>query len=204
MQDQRNAGGDVGCVVIDLKTRRRARSCPSEPASPLADRQAANAIYAKLADVIERGLPTLSDQSADHPYLERAMIAARTRAANPLCLTDKLRRAGTPQHRDRWEVERERRNVWTQMPRDRRESLLLHALDDERLILRELTSRMNTELGTPDHERYSTVYEGDVRNLVMRMFRAGLLERVEETFRNKPRHRYFRKRGHHDDEAGES
>jgi hypothetical protein len=110
---------------------------------------------------------------------------------------------------------RERRNVWAQIPRERRESLLFQVLGDERLILRELTSRLNAELGTPDRKS-SSVDDGNVRSLVMRMFHAGQLERAEETFKNKPRYRYFRKRGldgpivdlerayHHDDEGGES
>jgi hypothetical protein len=86
------------------------------------------------------------------------------------------------------------------MQRERRESLLFQVLGDERLILRELTSRLNAELGTPDHEPYSAlvaepVYQGNVRSLVMRMFHAGQLERVAESFKNKTRYRYFRKRG---------
>jgi hypothetical protein len=90
---------------------------------------------------------------------------------------------------------RERRDVWAGTPRERRESLLFQVLGDERLILRELTSRMNAELGTPDHGPHSAVYQGHVRSLVMRMFHAGQLERAGETFKNKPRWRYFRKRG---------
>jgi hypothetical protein len=127
--------------------------------------------------------------------------------------TDEQKEQKDRQRRELAERLRERRNVWAGMRRERRESLLFQVLGDERLILRELTSRMNAELGTPDHESNSTVYQGDVRTLVMRMFHAGQLERVAESFKNKTRYRYFRKRGlngpivdleraYHDDERG--
>jgi hypothetical protein len=82
----------------------------------------------------------------------------------------------------------ERRDVWKRMPREQRESALFQVLGDERLTIRELASRLGTEV-----DEY--IYEGNLRPLVMAMFHGGQLERVEETFRNKPRHRYFRKRG---------
>jgi hypothetical protein len=82
----------------------------------------------------------------------------------------------------------EAQDAWKRIPRERRESLLLHVLGDERLILRELTSRLNAELGSPDRTDAVgrtvpgwspiAVYEGNVRNLVRRMNRAGQLDRA--------------------------
>jgi hypothetical protein len=102
-------------------------------------------------------------------------------------------------------------SVWREMPMERRESFLFQALRDERLTLREITARLNVVLDAPEGE--FIVYQSNVRSLVMRMLRAGQLERVAETFKNKTRFRYFRKRGldgpivdleraFHDDERG--
>jgi len=88
----------------------------------------------------------------------------------------------------------ERRDGWRRTPKERRESLLLHALGDDRLVMREITARMNVEL-TPKRARYRTLCETDVRGLVNRMFRGGQLDRVEDPFKNKVRYRYFRKSG---------
>jgi hypothetical protein len=79
------------------------------------------------------------------------------------------------------------------IPRAHRESLLLQVLGDERLILRELTERLNAELGFPSRANPNhAVHQGQVRSLVRHMFRTGQLERAEESFQNKPRNRYFR------------
>lgn len=106
---------------------------------------------------------------------------------------------------ERWERRREHAaeasNAWDRLPVPARESLLLHMLAGERLIIPELTSRMNAELGYPPgtDERGgaspSAVYGSQVRRLVTRMHRAGQLDRVAEPAPGaKIRHRYFRNR----------
>jgi hypothetical protein len=77
----------------------------------------------------------------------------------------------------------------------RRESLLLHVLGEDRLTIRELTSRLNSELGYPSPEnRNHAVFEHNVRSILRRLLRTGQLERASESFENKIRHRYFRRR----------
>lgn len=98
---------------------------------------------------------------------------------------------------ERWErkleVEDEAKGSWRQLSAAARESLLLQVLGDERLILRQLTDRLNAELGHPT--KPVAVYQGHVRSLVMRMFGAGQLEREPETFnKTHTRYRYFRRR----------
>jgi hypothetical protein len=94
---------------------------------------------------------------------------------------------------------READEVWRQTPRERRETLLFQVLGDEALILRELTERMNGELGFPQPpgtRAPRAVYDGSVRSLVQRMLRDGQLERESETFnKTHMRYRYFRRRG---------
>jgi hypothetical protein len=94
---------------------------------------------------------------------------------------------------------READEVWRQTPRERREVLLFQVLGDEALILRELTERMNGELGFPQPpgtRAPRAVYDGSVRSLVQRMLRDGQLERKSETFnKTHMRYRYFRRRG---------
>ncbi len=80
--------------------------------------------------------------------------------------------------------------VWTRRPVAVRESLLLRVLGEDRLIIRELTSRLNAELGSAE-KRLPTLYEGNVRRLVMRMLRTGQLEREPEAFKGKTRYRYY-------------
>jgi hypothetical protein len=94
------------------------------------------------------------------------------------------------------EQARQARDAWTRIPVAARESLLLRVLGDERLIIPDLTSRVNAELGYPSGpEAAPAVCVGDVRHLVTRMHRAGHLERVAEPAPGANiRHRYFCKR----------
>ena len=88
--------------------------------------------------------------------------------------------------------------LWQQMPRERREALLFQALGDERSVIRELTDRMNRELGYPRVEgayRVRALYGNEVGSLVKRLWRSGQLDRDAEIFNvNHMRYRYFRKR----------
>jgi hypothetical protein len=107
--------------------------------------------------------------------------------------------------------ERAERQVWLRTPRERRETLLLHALGDERLTRGEIAERINQELRATD--RSAAVYVDDIRPLALRMVREGQLDRISELFQGKPRYRYSHKRrlegpivelerAYHDDEAG--
>jgi hypothetical protein len=91
---------------------------------------------------------------------------------------------------------RELENNWRRIPAERRESMLLQVLGNERLLIREMTSRLNVELlgveGKGPHGKHRALYESNVRSLVMRMLRSGQLDRTAETFRNKTRYRFFR------------
>ncbi|MDQ6779175.1 MAG: hypothetical protein M3071_23795, partial [Actinomycetota bacterium] len=88
---------------------------------------------------------------------------------------------------------REAHAAWA-IPPARREGLLLQVLGDERLVIRELTDRLNAELRFPSSEnRWYAVYQSHVRSLLMRMVREGQLERTPEMFKNKVRYRYSRK-----------
>jgi hypothetical protein len=81
---------------------------------------------------------------------------------------------------------RERRDAWFKMPWDVRERLLLEALGDKRLTVREIEQGMKAlpEFG-------GEIYTNDVRALAERMISSGRLDRVNDPFRNKPRWRYF-------------
>ncbi len=73
------------------------------------------------------------------------------------------------------------------MPRERRETLVLHVLGDDRLVIREITGRMNAELSYPQSESESRVralYGSEVTNLVKRLWRESQLEREAETFKS--------------------
>jgi hypothetical protein len=70
---------DGGCVVIDLKSRRRETVKPSRP-DPHEDRAVADRILHKLALILEQDLATLSPSSPDLPHLQRMLAAARRRA----------------------------------------------------------------------------------------------------------------------------
>ncbi len=83
-------------------------------------------------------------------------------------------------------------DVWKRTPTERREGMLLEALGSERLLIRELMLRVNTELLGGVERKHRAVYESNIRSLVMRMVRDGQLERTPETFLNKTRYRYFR------------
>ena len=85
--------------------------------------------------------------------------------------------------------------VWKATPAERRESLLLQVLGDEYLIIRELTSRLRTELGYLQEADGATVYDSDVRRQAEKMLHAGELDRLAERFGGgaKFRWRYFRK-----------
>jgi hypothetical protein len=89
---------------------------------------------------------------------------------------------------------RECRNAWKRIPAERRESLVLQVLGAERLIIRELASRMNNEMGWAE-SRPGNIHESDVRPVVRRMLHADQLERVAEPFKGSVRYRYFRKQG---------
>jgi hypothetical protein len=121
-------------------------------------------------------------------------------------LSDALERAdrdGALQERvKRYRQERdEAEDAWRQLSAPARESLVMRVLGDERLIIPELVSRMNAELGYPDGRDEGgrttpiAVFVSDVRRVVTRMHRAGHLDRVEEPAPGcRIRHRYFRKR----------
>jgi hypothetical protein len=109
------------------------------------------------------------------------------------------------ERREEWYEERRRcrgeaEGVWRRVPRDRRDSLVLEVLGDERLIIREITERMNAALGYPesrDADGYRSpcaVYQCEIQNLVARLLRDGQLEREPETFnKTHMRYRYSRK-----------
>jgi hypothetical protein len=116
---------------------------------------------------------------------------------------DRERKAATE---ERYSKDREAREVWFRTPASARQSLVLHVLGDEQLIIPELMLGINAELGYPRVEGEGpgkpynvgkapvAVYNGDVSRLVWRMFRAGQLERVAEPAPGcKIRHRYSRK-----------
>ena len=97
-----------------------------------------------------------------------------------------------PEWREHEDANREPREAWGRLSAERRESLLLNMLGEERLTLAESASRMDAELGHVDGKNWSAVYASDVRNLAMRMVRSGQLERVAEPFQGKVRYRYFK------------
>ncbi|MGI8630796.1 MAG: hypothetical protein ACR2LV_11625 [Solirubrobacteraceae bacterium] len=143
--------------------------------------------YREMIVVMRDGVRALLDHS-DHGSWFELRIGYRA-LCRALERDDQVRERDNQVQHER-KAHYERNDVWKRTPAERRESLLLHVLGDERLIIRQLTSRLNAELGSGD----AVVYESHVRGLVMRMLAAGQLERVEESFRNKPRYRYFRKR----------
>ena len=119
-----------------------------------------------------------------------------------LCRTlesdDRARECGEDERRQReWEAQRDdqrdRRAEWRRSSAASRESLLLQALGDERLVIREITPRLNAQLGSYE-KGWQTLYESDVRRLAMRMCHSGQLERAAEKFQGKVRYRYHRKR----------
>jgi hypothetical protein len=122
----------------------------------------------------------------------------------------------SPQPRvvDHVKQRQEARDVWGQLSSERREALLLNALADNRLTIRELASGMATELGYAPDDRAGALGEYYTRPLVRRLFRDGQLERVAEEFKGKTRYRYLRKRAlegpiveleraYHDESTGE-
>lgn len=83
--------------------------------------------------------------------------------------------------------------TWRRIAPGARESLLLHVLGDDRLVIREIAGRLNSQLGfPPEAGRIRAVTEAEAGQLVRRLFKAAKLERECETFKNKPRYRYFR------------
>lgn len=89
--------------------------------------------------------------------------------------------------------------AWRQMPRERRETLVFQALDDDRLTIRELTERLGRALGCSAPDQLGrlplSAYQSGVGNLVKRMLREGQLGREPETFnKTHRRYRYFRRR----------
>lgn len=114
--------------------------------------------------------------------------AVRRPTPDPFARRERVRPAWQD---DEW---REIEDVWKRTPTERRESLLLQVLGSERLLIRELMLRVNTELlgaeGKGPYGKHRAVYESNIRSLVMRMLRDGQLERTPETLRNKTRYRY--------------
>lgn len=84
---------------------------------------------------------------------------------------------------------RELARTWDRVPRQRRESLIFQVLGDEQLTVRELTERLDPLLAP------GWIYQSSVASMVRRMFQQGHLDRIVESYRNKPRYRYFRKAG---------
>lgn len=110
-----------------------------------------------------------------------------------LALIDDGRSGERPQSKR--QQREEAKNQWKRMPRERREALAFQALGDNRLVIREITDRINAELGYPQQPG-GAVYGNEVASLVKRMCRQGQLEREPETFNvNHLRYRYFRRRG---------
>lgn len=103
--------------------------------------------------------------------------------------------------REREVTIREASEAWRRVRRDERERLVSKVLGEGRLLIRELTERINAALGYPestDEDGYRSaraVYESEIRNLVVRLVRDGQLEREPEPFEGKIRYRYSRKRG---------
>lgn len=90
--------------------------------------------------------------------------------------------------RDQRQAERDAQNeAWKSMPRHERERLVLDALADGRRVKREIVERINAAREDID------LYESQIDSLIKNMLIAGEIEREKETFKNKPRWRYFRK-----------
>lgn len=101
---------------------------------------------------------------------------------------------------EREKIGREAEEAWRRVPRDERGRLVFEVLADERLLIREITERVNTALGYPDRDEdgwrsVRAVFESEIRNLVTRLVRDGELEREPEPFnKTHMRYRYSRKR----------
>jgi len=105
--------------------------------------------------------------------------------------TDLERRAREKAEKESWNKKwLERKNAWRRISTEQRESFLFQALANDRLLVRELASRMNAHLGFSSEDQ--AVGEYELRPLVKRMFDAGELVREGESFRGKIRYRYFR------------
>lgn len=135
------------------------------------------------------------------------------RFARVLPSRTRIARASTPEKHQRVLTERTQRlrhadelrqRKWTPLPATEREALVLRALGDERLLVRELTMRVNRALG--GDLAPVVVYIERMRPLVARMWRAGLLGREPEEWQGKVRYRYFLKRdlerAYHEEGAG--
>jgi hypothetical protein len=83
---------------------------------------------------------------------------------------------------------------WQRRPQGDRDRLLLDALGEDCLTIRELTARLNAALDSPQ-DRWPTVYESTVAKMARRLLSAGEFERIGEPFKGKVRYRYFRCRG---------
>jgi hypothetical protein len=84
-------------------------------------------------------------------------------------------------------------SAWSQLSRERRETLVLQALGDKRQTLRELAAGMNRELGLD--RRPKMILPSEPASLVKRMWRDGQLLREPETFnKTHMRYRYSRNR----------
>ena len=55
-------------------------------------------------------------------------------------------------------------DVWKRTPTERREGMLLEALGSERLLIRELMLRVNTELLGGVERKHRAVYESNIRS----------------------------------------
>src|SRR5262249_32214800 len=97
------------------------------------------------------------------------------------------------QQSERERDHRERERAWRRIPQEQRDELLLRALGGEGLTVREVTARLNAEVGSPAAEDgWATVPPSTVIQMAKRMLRVGHLERVGEQFQGKVRYRYFR------------
>jgi hypothetical protein len=85
--------------------------------------------------------------------------------------------------------------AWQSLSRERREAAVLDVLGDEQLTRTEIAKRLDAKLRTPECGRWGVVYVSYVRPVLERMVNARQLERETELFKNKPRHRYSRRRG---------
>jgi ribonuclease D len=150
--------------------------------------------YRELIEGARDALRELLDDSNHDSWLQVRIAYGELRTALARDDKEQERHERHERTQDRYAAEAEATDAWRRTPAAARESLLLRVLGDERLILRQLTSRLNAELGYPTGKGCS-VYENNVRNLATRMLRAGQLEREAETFnKTHTRYRYFRKR----------
>jgi hypothetical protein len=72
--------GDGGCVVIDMKTRRKAIAAAPKPRPTnyaASDKEARRRVFAQLLPVLEAGVPTIRPGSFDRRNFERMLAACK-------------------------------------------------------------------------------------------------------------------------------